>query len=321
MSVRIRPFDPVLFGFVFILPLVALLVASGCGGNPSPTAPPPSCTFVVGQTTTAFGATGGTASVSVSAGSGCAWTAVSSVSFISIAQGATGSGNGTVSFTVASNTGGQRTGTLTVDGTAITITQSGATVTPPALSAPTPKSPVGGQTTTTLTPPLEATNSTITGDAGAVTYRFEVSELESFQEGSRTSAQDGIAQGSGTTTWQFTRNLVSNLLYYWRVRSTNGTITSDWSSVATFRTPCVYTLSTLNVAIPPSGGSGSVVVTTVDTCAWSAVSNATFLTVTSGAGATGSGTVMFMASANTGAARSATLTIAGQTVTVAQDAP
>jgi hypothetical protein len=239
-----------------------------------------------------------------------------------VTQGATGSGNGAVQFAVASNTGGQRSGTLTVGGNALTIVQTGVTVTPVpvTLTAPTPKTPINGQLIATLQPALESTNSTAGGNAGTITYRFEVSELESFQEGSRTSAQDGIAQGSGSTSWQITRNLVANLLYYWRVRATNGTVTSDWSSVATFRTPCIYTLSTLNVMMPMGGGSSSVTVSAGGSCAWSATSNASFITITSGAGATGGGTVMFSVAANgTGSARSGTLTIAGQTVTVSQD--
>jgi hypothetical protein len=63
-----------------------------------------------------------------------------------------------------------------------------------------------------------------------------------------------------------------------------------------------------------------VAVTTQATCAWTAVSNATWITVTSGAAGTGNGTVGFSAAANTGAARTGTLTIAGQTFTVTQSA-
>jgi len=40
-------------------------------------------------------------------------------------QGASGAGNGNVQFSVAPNTGVARTATLTITGTAITITQQG----------------------------------------------------------------------------------------------------------------------------------------------------------------------------------------------------
>ena len=51
------------------------------------------------------------------------------------------------------------------------------------------------------------------------------------------------------------------------------------------------------------------------------VSNASWMTVTSGASGSGPGTVAFSVAANTGAARTGTLTIAGQTFTVTQAAP
>ncbi len=58
------------------------------------------------------GATGQTISVSASV----AWTAVSSANWITLVSGSSGSGNGTVTYNVASNGGGLRSGTLTVSG-------------------------------------------------------------------------------------------------------------------------------------------------------------------------------------------------------------
>jgi all-beta uncharacterized protein len=76
------------------------------------------------MTTTTFPASGGSASISVSPrGTNCAWTAVSNAAFLTITQGASGTGEGTVVFAVAANTGPERTATLTITGTAIIITQ------------------------------------------------------------------------------------------------------------------------------------------------------------------------------------------------------
>src|SRR5207244_12688899 len=56
-------------------------------------------------------------------------------------------------------------------------------------------------------------------------------------------------------------------------------------------------------------------------CPWTAASNnGDWLTVTSGSSGTGNGSVTFSAAANSGAARSGTLTIGGQTFTVMQAA-
>ncbi len=81
-----------------------------------------------------------------------------------------------------------------------------------------------------------------------------------------------------------------------------------------------FTLSSTSANIPAAGGSGTVSVTsTVPTAPWSAASNDSFITITSGAGGTGNGTVSYSVAANTGAStRQGTLTIAGQTFTVIQ---
>jgi hypothetical protein len=56
-------------------------------------------------------------------------------------------------------------------------------------------------------------------------------------------------------------------------------------------------------------------------CSWTATSNVTFITVTSGASGTGNGTVVFQVQPNTTAQiRMGSLTIAGQTFSVTQAA-
>ncbi len=81
-----------------------------------------------------------------------------------------------------------------------------------------------------------------------------------------------------------------------------------------------FTLSATSANIPAAGGSGTVSVTsTVPTAPWSAASNDNFITITSGPGGTGNGTVSYSVAANTSAStRQGTLTIAGQTFTVIQ---
>ena len=83
---------------------------------------------------------------------------------------------------------------------------------------------------------------------------------------------------------------------------------------------CTFSLSASSQSFSAATGSGTVNVTTTSGCGWAAASNASFLTVTSGASGTGNGTVTYTVTANPGAARSGTLTIAGQTYTVNQSA-
>jgi hypothetical protein len=85
---------------------------------------------------------------------------------------------------------------------------------------------------------------------------------------------------------------------------------------------CSYSLSSASQSLTAAGGTGTVTLNTGGSCSWTAVSNATaWLTVTSGASGTGSGSVGFSAAAYNGASpRSGTLTIGGQTFTVTESA-
>ena len=85
---------------------------------------------------------------------------------------------------------------------------------------------------------------------------------------------------------------------------------------------CTYSLSagSASVTAAQTTGSVSVTVTSGSGCSWTAVSNASWITVTSGASGTSSAAVNYSVAANTGAVRSGTLTIAGQTYTVNQAA-
>jgi hypothetical protein len=82
---------------------------------------------------------------------------------------------------------------------------------------------------------------------------------------------------------------------------------------------CGFSLSGSDRTFDATGGSGSVTVNTSSGCTWTATSNASFLTITSGASGTGTGAVVFQVAANTtGQARTASLLIAGQTFTINQ---
>lgn len=85
---------------------------------------------------------------------------------------------------------------------------------------------------------------------------------------------------------------------------------------------CSYALSAGGKNFPASGGAGSFNVTTSSDCAWSAVSNDSFVSVLFTSAGQGSGTVSFAVAANERpVTRSATITAGGQTFTVSQEAP
>ena len=73
-----------------------------------------------------FGPSRNTASVQVKAASNCQWSTASNTEWIHVTSGGSGSGNGSVGYTVAANTSTRaRTGTLTVAGWTFTVTQAG----------------------------------------------------------------------------------------------------------------------------------------------------------------------------------------------------
>lgn len=84
------------------------------------------CVASLSPTNQIFKGSGGTGSFNVTAAGTCNWTAVPSDSFITITSGATGSGNGTVTFSLASNTGPLRSAQIVVSGQVFNIAQGGA---------------------------------------------------------------------------------------------------------------------------------------------------------------------------------------------------
>src|SRR5262249_36625763 len=84
-----------------------------------------------------------------------------------------------------------------------------------------------------------------------------------------------------------------------------------------FKGDCAYAIAPAGQTFATMGGAGGVNVTTTSDCGWNAASNSGFITVTSGGGGAGNGTVNFTAAPNTSSTpRIGTITVAGQTFTV-----
>jgi len=87
-----------------------------------------SCTYSISPASNSFDSNGGVGSVSVTTQGGCPWTATESLDWV-ITSAASGAGSGTVTYTVSSNAGGERSGAITISGQSFTgthtITQAG----------------------------------------------------------------------------------------------------------------------------------------------------------------------------------------------------
>jgi peptidase C25-like protein/Ig-like domain-containing protein/all-beta uncharacterized protein len=104
------------------------VIGTGCGNATSNAATLTVSTFSLSSTGQVFPSTGGTSSLNVIVAGSCAWTAVSNDSWITVTGGASGAGNGTVSYSVGANSGGARTGTITAAGLIFTVSQTAPTL-------------------------------------------------------------------------------------------------------------------------------------------------------------------------------------------------
>ncbi len=81
------------------------------------------CTYYVSPPSADFSFTGGSDTLSVSSGPTCDWSAVPNVPWITILSGETGTGNGSVTYSVAPNDGLARTGKIVVENRALLVHQ------------------------------------------------------------------------------------------------------------------------------------------------------------------------------------------------------
>ncbi len=238
---------------------------------------PAPCAYSIDSTSATFGSDAGTDSVKVTTQSQCKWTASNSLSWITIKSGSSGTGNGTVSYSVSANSNtSQRTGSMTIAGNTFTVTQSGANG----------------------------------GPSGYTFCSFENQHC-SF------SGTDQVAFGAnGKFVYKSFRNGVDCKTSAFRKDPIPGVAKACYTK----NTGCTYTISPTNKAFGSNSSNAAITVTASSrTCKWTASSNASWMTVTSGSSGSGSKAVSYSVSANTGTSpRTGTLTVAGQTFTVTQ---
>lgn len=237
----------------------------------------------------------------VSTGGGCSWTATTPESWISFPGGPSGIGLGTLEYMVAANNGSTRTGTITVNGETLTITQTGyATLL--MLVPLTFGSGAGSQSATLfLTPPTgqwtaSTSDSWIT--LGAYSGTGGGSVVVSV------SANTGSAARTGTVTFT--------------VPGGTATFTVNQSGQG-----CSTQLASPSLNVPAAGGPITVpFVSTPSNCAaWSAKSSLSWVNVPGPGVGTGSANAPFQVAANPwDAPRSGTITVGGLNFVVNQAA-
>ena len=117
--------------------------------------------------------------------------------------------------------------------------------------------------------------------------------------------------------------LEESTTYYWKVyafdiHANQSVASAVWSFTVG---PCSYSISPTDISFPSDGGTGSVNVTAPSGCSWTANEDVDWISITSGSSGIGNGTVSYSVSENKKkTSRSSTITVAGRSHTVIQDA-
>lgn len=249
------------------------------------------CSISISPASQSVGASGGSGTISVTTAPGCGWTAQSNASWIAITSGESGNGPGAVGFSVGSWDGPTRTGIIQIDGQQFTVTQTAGcsySIDPSSQSVPTG------------------------GGSGAVNVHTASGCAWTASSNAPWLTIASGSSGSGDGRVQFTAGANTGPPRTGTLTVAGRTFTVSQDS------GCTFALSASSASFDAAGGTGSVSVTAGSGCTWSAASGATWVRITQGASGTGSGEVRFSVDANTGAQRSATLTIAGRGFTVTQ---
>jgi hypothetical protein len=305
-------------GTAIVLPaffVVAVAMTAGCRETPSVgTSPDPAaCRFDVAPSAQLVELLGASGRVTVATQTGCTWTATTDVGWIMLMPPVTGSGSGTVNYTVAGNTSigaSARTGSLIIGGQTSTIFTQLANGTPCTYALDPASQTIGAAAGAGAPIGVSATRLcrwTATSDAPWITI---------------TSGASGA--GNGVVAFSVAANAGA---------ARTGTLTIAGRTVAISQTAdgvavpqpqpspiaCPYSISPFSNGESWIGGTSTIAVTTAGSCTWTAASNDAWITIVSGASGTGNGQVIYSVAANfTGAARTGTLTIAGLTFTIPQ---
>ncbi|MEK7406425.1 MAG: BACON domain-containing carbohydrate-binding protein [Acidobacteriota bacterium] len=254
------------------------------------------CTFTILPAGVTVSANGGTGNITVTASApDCARTAVSTAEWITVTAGASGTGNGLVSWAVAANqTLAERTGTILVGGRTFTVTQA------------------AGTCSFDVSP--RSANYSAAGGTGSFNMTTQPSCSWTAVSSAPWLTITSAASGAGTATIIYAVAANTSVV----ARSATITVGSQTYAVTQGASSCL-SLSSSSAAAPAAGGSGGFNVIASADCSWVPISNADWLTITSGASGVGPGTVTYSVAANPSPiTRSGTISIGSLTFTVNQ---
>jgi hypothetical protein len=212
-----------------------------------------------------------------------------------------GTGSGTTTFSFAANNGPERSGSITVAGRVIPVTQAEPPCDPPMITTQ-PQS-------TNVTTGSPATLTVATSGTAPLTYQWYVGAKGDTSNPIADATSDSITVTPPSTT------------RYW-ARITNACGSVDSAAAIVTVSPCSYDLSPVSFSFPAGGGSGTITMTAQSTCNWSASASTPWITITEGLNGSGNGQIAFTVAPHTGSEpRSGSITAAGIVVPVSQSEP
>ncbi len=241
-------------------------------------APCPAASFSpLGQTVQPAGGTFGIAVTSP-----CAWTASTTAAWITLSANS-GSSSGSLFYTVApNNTGAARSGTIQIGVGQYSVTQSSVnctfTVSPLAPNIPA----AGGQNQISV----QTSN---TGCLWAVLYT--ASWISNVTIGGKAATS---ATGSGSFSYTVAANTAI------QPRTATIAVADQTVTVTQLGNVCTLTMTPASASVSGAANTGSfAVAATLSSCPWTATSNNTWISLTSGASGNAAGNVGYAIGANT----------------------
>jgi hypothetical protein len=264
--------------------------------TPTPQPPPtPTCSYALSPTRKTANPAGEALTVTVTTTSKCAWTASSNASWIDVGDGESGTGSGTVRLVIASNTGQARTGTARIAGETFTVQQDAVACS----YSLKPTSYNSGRLQEDVTVNVTA------GSGCDWTATSQVSWI------TVTDGRNGT--GTGAVRLHVDANTTTS------PRTGTAAIAGQTFTLRQEGLTCDYGISPRHFSAGRGPADVRVNVTAPDGCAWTVASDSNWITVSEGRSGSGNGTVRLLVDANSGAARTATVTIAGQAFTLDQE--
>ena len=298
-----RPIVGALMVMIFRTSQVLFLVVAAVGlgslacSERTPAEPTTRCTIAISPASLSFGNEGGPGTVTISAAAGCAWSATSSGAWLTVTEGSSGTGAGSVKYTVSANASTQgRSGTLTIGGQSHGITQSGQSACTFDVS---PLTPLFGS----------AGGSGSIAVATAGTCAWTATTTDSWL----TILSGASSQGNGAVSY--------TVAPYTGTAARTGTLRVAGVDVQITQTPtsCTFDVSPQSASFGSNGGQGTTTVSAPASCSWTASTSDAWLTMLSGATGQGNGTVTYAVSTSTQtAARTGVIHVAGVDVRVTQ---